>query len=801
MANLTFVDIYNMVAFLSKSDASTSFDQIVDFLNTQVIQYALMVNPTIYVSCIKQFWATASIKKANDMVKLRALIDGKRVVVIEDVCKRMAWNEFSCSMASAIICLATGRKFNFSKYIFDSMVRNVDSPTKFLMYLRFLQVIINAQVDDLSSYTNQYTSPALTQKATEEEDDVEGRTDDVSASKEVSAVEPTIFDDEEVTMTMAQTLIKMKAEKARLLDEQMAKRLHDEEVEQDAAREKHEKYDFERYKESFKKLKAVEVLGSHSTQDTPTHDSKEMSEEDVKNMLEIVPVSEFKIIKLKKRVKKLKKKKKSKSLEGCIQTEGKIEAIDADEDITLVDVEIQEEVADMDTELQGRITQEDVSVVATKDVCATEPIVFDDEEVTMTMAQTLIKMKAKKGLLDEQIVKSMMTNKKTLTDVVVEQIQEKRLDNIRKYQSLKRKPVSIAQARKNMIIYLKNMAGYKMEHFKGITYDNESFKKLKAVAVSGSDSTQETLTNDPKETSEEDVQNMLQIVPVFGFKVEALQVKVHHVSSTRRHDIFMLTEKDYPLSDVVMILMLSAKLQVDEDCEMARDLVMKIFMEANKLKSKRINAAGLSLTAAGLRLMLLSKADTAAEETKEITLIGLDLSKLAIILNRLKKIHSKRLTYKFNTIITSVKALDESFSNRNHVKKFLRAFPTKWRPKVTAIEESKDLSTLPLDELIDNLKVYEVVLENDIEISKNKKEKYKSLALKARKFLSEEEASSSESDDEEYAMAAFVVGCCSDSEEDTKKDEIRLMAHDTDEVLSDTPYYSSSSLDNESLQN
>nr|GFA50315.1 hypothetical protein [Tanacetum cinerariifolium] len=43
-----------------------------------------MVNPTIYVSCIKQFWATVLIKKANDVVKLRALFDGKRVVVTED---------------------------------------------------------------------------------------------------------------------------------------------------------------------------------------------------------------------------------------------------------------------------------------------------------------------------------------------------------------------------------------------------------------------------------------------------------------------------------------------------------------------------------------------------------------------------------------------------------------------------------------------------------------------------------------------------------------------------------------------
>ncbi|GJY78576.1 zf-CCHC domain-containing protein [Tanacetum coccineum] len=59
--------------------------------------------------------------------------------------------------------------------------------------------------------------------------------------------------------------------------------------------------------------------------------------------------------------------------------------------------------------------------------------------------------------------------------------------------------------------------------------------------------------------------------------------------------------------------------------------------------------------------------------------------------------------------------------------KFLRALPTKWRPKVTAIEESKDLSTLPLDELTGNLKVYE------------KSPKY--------------EATSSDSNDEEYAMA------------------------------------------------
>nr|GEU35873.1 putative reverse transcriptase domain-containing protein [Tanacetum cinerariifolium] len=175
-----------------------------------------------------------------------------------------------------------------------------------------------------------------------------------------------------------------------------------------------------------------------------------------------------------------------------------------------------------------------------------------------------------------------------------------------------------------------------------------SFKKLKAVEVSGFESTQEIPSNDPKEMSEEDVQNMLEIVTVSGFKVEALQVKypiidreihikgsrtywkiirvsgiteayqsfedmlkvfdredlvalwnlklytdcgVHHVSSTRGHDIFMLIEKDYPLSNGVMILMVSGKLQFEEDNEMDRDLVMKIFMEANKPKSRILDTS------------------------------------------------------------------------------------------------------------------------------------------------------------------------------------------------------------------
>nr|GEV94489.1 hypothetical protein [Tanacetum cinerariifolium] len=186
----------------------------------------------------------------------------------------------------------------------------------------------------------------------------------------------------------------------------------------------------------------------------------------------------------------------------------------------------------------------------------------------------------------------------------------------RKYQSLKKKPVSIAQARKNMIIYLKNMDGYKMENFRGMTYDKrkrvtdetllqESFKKLKAVEVSVKEkfssavpsvNNEKALWVELKRLFEPDADDVLwklqRYMPYpLTWKLYT-NCGVHQVSSTtRKHDMFMLTKKDYPLSNAVMILMLSGKLQVEEDNEMARDLVMKIFMEANKPKSKILDTS------------------------------------------------------------------------------------------------------------------------------------------------------------------------------------------------------------------
>ncbi|GJU38854.1 hypothetical protein Tco_1191811 [Tanacetum coccineum] len=108
---------------------------------------------------------------------------------------------------------------------------------------------------------------------------------------------------------------------------------------------------------------------------------------------------------------------------------------------------------------------------------------------------------------------------------------------------------------------------------------------------------------------------------------------------------------------------------------------------------------------------------------------------------------------RFNTIITSLKALDEGFSSKNYVRKFLRALHPKWRAKVTDIEESKDLTSISLDELIGNLKVYEVTIKKDSKMIKGKREQSRSLTLKAKKESSDEDSSTFNSEDKEYTMA------------------------------------------------
>ncbi|GJW25472.1 hypothetical protein Tco_0039283 [Tanacetum coccineum] len=185
-------------------------------------------------------------------------------------------------------------------------------------------------------------------------------------------------------------------------------------------------------------------------------------------------------------------------------------------------------------------------------------------------------------------------------NTVAEQVQERQSDTIKRYQTLKKKPISVAQARKNMMIYLKNMAGYKMKDTKvkktktkriaEETLLQESFKKLRTSEASRLaepiEDKERALWVELKRLFELDKDDMLWKLQRYMYDPLTWRLYgicgVHHVSLTRGHDIYTLIEMDYPLSTAVMNLMLSRRLQVEEDSEMAKDLIMKIFIEANK---------------------------------------------------------------------------------------------------------------------------------------------------------------------------------------------------------------------------
>ncbi|GJS64389.1 uncharacterized mitochondrial protein-like protein [Tanacetum coccineum] len=135
---------------------------IVDFLNASSIKYALTVNPTIYTLCIQQFWTTVNVKTINGEVQLQALVDGKKIAVTEASVRR----DLQLEDANGVDCLPNATIFEqltlMGGYIFESMMKNLDSAVKFLMYLRFEQVFLNNQLEGMETHNRIYIAPSHT---------------------------------------------------------------------------------------------------------------------------------------------------------------------------------------------------------------------------------------------------------------------------------------------------------------------------------------------------------------------------------------------------------------------------------------------------------------------------------------------------------------------------------------------------------------------------------------------------------------------------------------------------------------
>ncbi|GJW59299.1 hypothetical protein Tco_0106030 [Tanacetum coccineum] len=99
-----------MVAYLEKTEGNAQFHEIVDFISRSSIFYALTIDCLIVADIYENLPLMGS--------------------------KSTSWDQFPTNVASAVICLATDRTFNFSKMIFDGMNRNLEAKKKFLVYPR-----------------------------------------------------------------------------------------------------------------------------------------------------------------------------------------------------------------------------------------------------------------------------------------------------------------------------------------------------------------------------------------------------------------------------------------------------------------------------------------------------------------------------------------------------------------------------------------------------------------------------------------------------------------------------------------
>ncbi|GJZ72738.1 putative ribonuclease H-like domain-containing protein [Tanacetum coccineum] len=447
--------------------------------------------------------------------------------------KTTAWNEFSSTMASAIICLATNQKFNFSKYIFKSMAKNLDNVSRnFLMYPRFVQVFVNQQLEGMPTHKRIYIAPSYTKK-------IFGNTRRVR--KGFSGRETPLF----------QTMVVQDQEEMSEADEAVNEEMDDNleravttasslEAEQDSG--------------NINKTQSKATPNEPSSPRTSSGGNTLRSGEDSLKLNELMALcttlqsrvialettkttQATEIVSLKKRVKKLERRNKSRthglkrlytvgssrrvesSKDECLGDEdaskqGRIADIDANKYIYLVNVQTDEDmfgVNDLDgdevivesvdvvnTAEETRSVVEEVTAVTIPVSAATTTTTITDVE--MTLAQALAELKSAKPNADKVMIQEpeQCTTTPTLTTttdatmitavstrprakgLVIREYEQaptptvssQQPSQVKTAEEKRNRPPTRAQQRSIMCTYLKNMEGWKPKSLKNKSFAN-----------------------------------------------------------------------------------------------------------------------------------------------------------------------------------------------------------------------------------------------------------------------------------------------------------------------------------------
>ncbi|GJW94487.1 hypothetical protein Tco_0174159 [Tanacetum coccineum] len=213
-----------MIAYLEKTEGNVEFHEVIDFLRRSYIFHALTVSPVVSTTFVEQFWTSAKSKTINNVRHITAKVAGKVVSITEasirtdlifddadgidtlpnqaifnaiqlmgyegdlsvltfnkalfspqwrflfhtiNHClssKSTSWDQIPTNIATAVICLTTNQKYNFSKLIFDGMIRHLEAKKKFVMYPRFISIFLDRQLANISVPLDHFPVNSLTSK-------------------------------------------------------------------------------------------------------------------------------------------------------------------------------------------------------------------------------------------------------------------------------------------------------------------------------------------------------------------------------------------------------------------------------------------------------------------------------------------------------------------------------------------------------------------------------------------------------------------------------------------------------------
>nr|GEW04056.1 hypothetical protein [Tanacetum cinerariifolium] len=502
---LTFVETHNMIAYLTKSDASEGFNQIINFLNESSIKYALTVNPNIYVSCIKQFWTSVAVKKVNDVTRLQALVDKKKVIIT----KASHRDALRLDDAKGVECLPNeeiftefarigyekpSTKLTFYKAFFSSqwkflihtilqcMSANRTSWNEFSFSMASA-VICLSTVGDLSTHTTKYTSLALTQKVFAnmrqvrkgfsgvetplfegmivehqvDEGDAEVNVDDVSTAGvstegDVSAANdqaPTADDEPSIPSPTPPTPPPQPSQDVPLTSRKLERR---------------------NKASKLKRIKRVSTAQRIDTSDDTVMD--EVCKQG--RMIDDMDADGYVVLEDDKEV----VVEKSTDVDESADVQGS--KAESQAQIYHIDLEHANKALNMqDDEGEPAELQEVVEILkkpATPSTIIYSKAKSKDKGKGILVEEPKPLKKQAQIKKDEKYARELDAelNKNIDWDEVIDHVQRNQKEDkvVKRYKALKRKPQTEAQARKNMMIYLRNVVGFKMDYFKRMTYDD-----------------------------------------------------------------------------------------------------------------------------------------------------------------------------------------------------------------------------------------------------------------------------------------------------------------------------------------